>query len=381
MTSDVSKVVVLLGSFYAGGSERAMINFANGMAERGMSVDIIAGPGSSDFHSLVSENINVIELERGMLRSIPYVRNYLKKAQPDVLFSSLLHVNVAAMLTKVFNFGVSTKVVLREATTPSEYAKVLKGWKDKLTIRFAQLLFRHADHVIGAGEECRNDSIKFYRLNPEKTSTVYSPFVNKAFFDSAREPVQHKWFSDGSRVIASMGRVMPVKDFPTLIAALAEVRQNIEVKLLIIGETNRDLEHFKLLQKTIAELNLVDAVDFVGFHKNPFPYLVNSEVYVLSSKFEGLPGALVQAMAVGCKLVATDCKSGPREILCGGDKGKLVPVGDADAMASAIIESLSEEHDRSLGRKWTSDFLESNSISKLIRIFENVAGNSVAGKG
>ena len=98
MTSDVSKVVVLLGSFYAGGSERAMINFANGMAERGMSVDIIAGPGSSDFHSLVSENINVIELERGMLRSIPFVRNYLKKAKPDVFFSSLLHVNVAAML-------------------------------------------------------------------------------------------------------------------------------------------------------------------------------------------------------------------------------------------------------------------------------------------
>ena len=380
MTSDVSKVVVLLGSFYAGGSERAMINFANGMAERGMSVDIIAGPGSSDFHSLVSENINVIELERGMLRSIPFVRNYLKKAKPDVFFSSLLHVNVAAMLAKVFNFGVSTKVVLREATTPSEYAKVLKGW-EKLTIRFAQLLFRHADHVIGAGEECRNDSIKFYRLDPKKTSTVYSPFVNKAFFDSAKEPVQHKWFSDGSRVIASMGRVMPVKDFPTLIAALAEVRQNIEVKLLIIGETNRDLEHFKLLQNTIAELNLEDAVDFVGFHKNPFPYLVNSEVYVLSSKFEGLPGALVQAMAVGCKLVATDCKSGPREILCGGDNGKLVPVGDADAMASAIIESLSEEHDRSLGRKWTSDFHESNSISKLIRIFENVAGNSVAGKG
>ena len=380
MTSDVSKVVVLLGSFYAGGSERAMINFANGMAEHGMSVDIIAGPGSSNFHSLVSENINVIELERGMLRSIPFVRNYLKKAQPDVFFSSLLHVNVAAMLAKVFNFGVSTKVVLREATTPSEYAKVLKGW-EKLTIRFAQLLFRHADHVIGAGEECRNDAIKFYRLDPEKTSTVYSPFVNKAFFDSAKEPVQHKWFSDGSRVIASMGRVMPVKDFPTLIAALAEVRQNIEVKLLIIGETNRDLEHFKLLQNTIAELNLEDAVDFVGFHKNPFPYLVNSEVYVLSSKFEGLPGALVQAMAVGCKLVATDCKSGPREILCGGDKGKLVPVGDADAMASAIIESLSEEHDRSLGRKWTSDFHESNSISKLIRIFENVAGNSVAGKG
>ena len=154
------------------------------------------------------------------------------------------------------------------------------------------------------------------------------------------------------------------------------MRQEVDAKLIIIGETNRDPEHFDLVAKTIKELNLEDAVDFVGFHKNPFPYLANSETYVLSSKFEGLPGALVQAMALGCKLVATDCKSGPREVLDGGSRGCLVPVGDAQSMADAILKSLNANHDRSLGKEWASEFSESTSISRLIRVFENTINHS-----
>ena len=167
-----------------------------------------------------------------------------------------------------------------------------------------------------------------------------------------------------------MGRVMPVKDFPTLVSALAIVRKTVDAKLIIIGETNRAPVHFKEVQKKISELGLQDSIDFAGFHQNPFPYLNQSEIYVLSSKFEGLPGALVQAMALGCKVVATDCRSGPREILKDGQRGILVPVGDAQKMANAILESLGTNHDRSLGREWTHQFSESQSISNLIQVFE-----------
>ena len=348
-----------------------MINFANGLADSGIEVDLIAGRGPDDFRSLVDNSVNVIDLQKGMFRSIPVLRRYLHREQPDILLSSQLHVNVVAMLARICNFGLKTKIVLRETTTPSQHAKVIQGWSAHLTMSLAKQLFHQADHVISAGEASRIDAVEFYGLNEDKTSTVYSSFINSQFFELAKAPVEHRWFADGSRVIASMGRVMPVKDFPTLIASLAVVRRQEDVKLMIIGETNRDPAHFDLVKKTVGDLNLNDAVDFVGFHQNPFPYLAKSEAYVLSSKFEGLPGALVQAMALGCKMVATDCKSGPREILDGGSKGALVPVGDAEAMADAILATLNTNHDRSLGKEWASEFSESTSISRLIRVFEN----------
>ena len=85
---------MLLSSFAAGGSERAMINFSNGLANRGINVELISGGGSKDFRSLVDESVNVIDLQRGMFRSIPFLRSYLKLEKPDILFSSQLHLSL-----------------------------------------------------------------------------------------------------------------------------------------------------------------------------------------------------------------------------------------------------------------------------------------------
>ena len=348
-----------------------MINFSNGLAAKGIDVDLIAGPGYDDFRSIVEDSVHVIQLKQGMAKSIPYLRKYLRHENPDIMFSSQQHVNLAAILAKSLNFWVGTKTILRETTTPSQYAETMTDWKQHLLMFLAKRLFQRADHVIAPGEAARVDAVEHYGLDPNKTSTIYSSFTNPAFFESAKEPVVHRWFQDGSRVIASMGRVEPVKDFPTLVSAFAKVREQVDVKLMIIGETGRDPAHFDMVQARVHELNLQEAVDFVGFHQNPFPLLAQSEVYVLSSKYEGLPGALVQAMALGCKLVATDCKSGPREVLRDGTRGILVPVGDAPAMADAILKSLNTNHDRSLGQEWTSQFSETEALNNLIRVFEN----------
>ena len=306
-----------------------------------------------------------------MLKSIPFLRRYLCNQEPGILFASQLHVNIVAILSRVLNSKSKTKIILREATTPSQLAKALKTWREYGLMFLAKRLFHRAEHLIAAGEACRIDAVQYYGLDPEKTTTVYSSFTNPEFYESAKLPFEHRWLDNGSRVIMSMGRVMPVKDFPTLVSALAIVRKSVDAKLIIIGETSRDPAHFELLKQKIHDLDLQEAVDFVGFHRNPFPLLARSEVYVLSSRCEGLPGALVQAMALGCKLVATDCKSGPREILKDGSRGILVPVGDAERMANGILKSLNTNHDRSLGKEWTNQFDESESIANLIRVFEN----------
>ena len=142
-------------------------------------------------------------------------------------------------------------------------------------------------------------------------------------------------------VVLSVGRLTATnqKDFPTLIEAFAQVRQIRPARLLILGEG----EQRPKLEAMVKQLGLEQDVILPGFVENPYPYMARAALFVLSSRWEGLPGALIEALYCGAPVVATDCPSGPREILAGGQHGRLVPVGAVSEMAKAIEESLDGE--------------------------------------
>ena len=110
------------------------------------------------------------------------------------------------------------------------------------------------------------------------------------------------------------------------------------------------------LERLVAELGLSEDVALPGYVENPFAWLSRAQLFILSSRYEGLPGALVQALACGCPVVSTDCPSGPREILEDGKLGALVPVGDAAAMAAAIVAALNAPRDEAPLRRRALDF-------------------------
>ncbi len=348
-----------------------MINFANGLSRAGIRVDLLAGAADGPFRSLVASGVHTIALNRGMVKSMPAIRKYLRQTQPDILFASQLHVNLVAIASRFWN-STRSRVVIREATTPSESIKYQASAKQKRMTQLARHFFRRADHLIAVSQDSASDCIEFYRLDPDRVSTVYAPFVNSELYQLAAEPVSHPWFDQGQRVIVSMGRVMPVKDFATLVDAFAIAKSRIDCRLMIIGDTDRDPECFAAVQQRVAHHGLEQDVEFIGFRKNPFPYLAHAEVYALSSRFEGMPGSLVQGMAMGCKLVSTNCRSGPREVLEDGNRGILVPVGDAQALGQALVASLNQSHDRSLGRRWSEKFTEEYAIQSLIDVFQQV---------
>ena len=138
-----------------------------------------------------------------------------------------------------------------------------------------------------------------------------------------------------------MGRLTHQKDFSTLIRAVSKVLNETGVKLVIVGEGDDRAD----MEKLIRELGIHESCELPGFVGNPYSYLKNTDVFVLSSRWEGLPNALLQALAVGTPVVSTDCPSGPREILEHGRWGRLVPVEDVDAMASAIVEGVNGQID------------------------------------
>jgi glycosyltransferase involved in cell wall biosynthesis len=156
----------------------------------------------------------------------------------------------------------------------------------------------------------------------------------------AEEPLDHPWFAAGEPpVVLGVGRLVKQKDFPTLVRAFARVRERRPARLLLLGETKKPRRRRRLEELT-RELGVEKDVAIEGFVDNPLPYMKRAAVFALSSAWEGLPGALIEAMACGCPPVSTDCPGGSAEILDQGRFGPLVPVGDDAALAEAIVQQL-----------------------------------------
>jgi glycosyltransferase involved in cell wall biosynthesis len=172
-------------------------------------------------------------------------------------------------------------------------------------------------------------------------TTIYNPVVTDELLEKAREPLDHPWFvEDAPPVILGVGRLEPQKDFETLIRAFHRVQSEREPRLVILGKGSERAK----LERLVQSLGMDNSVQMPGFVDNPFQYMARADVFALSSRFEGLPGVLIQAMATGCPVVSTDCPSGPREILEDGRWGALVPVEDEEALAVAILGTIDSPH-------------------------------------
>jgi glycosyltransferase involved in cell wall biosynthesis len=161
-------------------------------------------------------------------------------------------------------------------------------------------------------------------------------------------------------VVISAGRLAPEKGFPDLIRAIRIVGESRPVRLLILGEGPLAAE----LEALIDAQGLRDAIKLIGFRSNPHQYFRHANVFVLSSYVEGLPNVLVEAMECGCTPVATDCPTGPREVLQDGKYGALVPVRDPAAMAAAIIAALDHPVSPELLREAIQPFTEAQVIQR-----------------
>ncbi|HUF37935.1 MAG TPA: glycosyltransferase, partial [Anaerolineales bacterium] len=198
---------------------------------------------------------------------------------------------------------------------------------------------RRADGILAVSHGVAEDLALSTGLPRSRIEVIYNPIVTPDLDLRASAPVVHPWFLNGAcRTVLAIGRLVPQKDFSTLIRAFKIVSgETPDARLVIFGEGAEKAA----LKRLVRELDLNEKVDLPGFVPNPYPYLAKASVFVLSSIYEGLPGVLIEALYFGIPLVATDCPSGTREILAGGQHGRLVPVGEPEVMAEAILSALS----------------------------------------
>jgi glycosyltransferase involved in cell wall biosynthesis len=199
-------------------------------------------------------------------------------------------------------------------------------------------LHHWADEVVAVSKGVADDLSRVTGMPRERIEVIYNPVVTPTLIEQASRSPSHPWFEDPDHpVVIGVGRLVPQKNFRLLIDAFANVkRARPSTRLVILGEGDERC----MLEEHVQRLGLQQSISLPGFVDNPYACMARASVFVLSSDFEGLPTALIESLAVGTPVVSTDCRSGPREILLGGNFGELVPVGNVEVLARGIERAL-----------------------------------------
>ena len=226
-----------------------------------------------------------------------------------------------------------------------------------MTPRLMKQFYPWADGIVVVSDGVRNDLSDLTGIPYDRISVIYNPSVVKEEVQAkAKTTLDHPWFeANQPPVLVAVGRLQIQKDYPTLLRAFAQVRRSRAVKLVILGEGR---ERSKL-EGILRELDLEQDESQPGFVENPYPFMAKASLFILSSRWEGLPTVLIEALCCGTPAVSTDCPSGPREILKDGRYGKLVPVGDSDSLAQAIEETLDGNATKPPPESWSPYELQS----------------------
>lgn len=318
-----------------GGAQRAAVKLAGGLAARGVAVELVLVSREGPHLAGVDARVRVVDLGAGRVsRATGPLARYLERERPRALVSFLTHANVAAVAARA-RARSGARLVLVEQNTVSAARGRLR--RERLLPALARLAYPRADAIVAVSEGVARDLTDSLGLAPGKVSVIPNPVVDASLAAAAAAPVEHPWFAEGSApVFLAAGRLTEQKDFPTLLRAFRMLRDGRPARLVVLGEG----EERARLEAMRGELNLSEDVELPGFVGNPYARMSRAAAFVLSSRWEGLPTVLVEALACGRPVVSTDCPSGPREILEGGRYGALVPVGDAAAMRDAMARAL-----------------------------------------
>lgn len=318
------------------GVDRAMQHLIPALTERGYGVDLLHVRKHGPYIKAPPAGMRLIDLgTRHTYLSVFAVARYLRRERPVVMLSDKDRVNRTALLAR-FLANVPTRLVLSSGTTISIDLASRGGLERWIQRHSMGKLYPLADKVIVTSKGVADDMAAYTGLARRHIDVVPSPVVSQRLFVEPQPRPPHPWFAAGQPpVVLGVGELGKRKDFATLMRAFALVRRRYPCRLVILGEGRQR----QSLQALAVELGLHEDVDLPGY-QNPYPYMAHAAVFVLSSRWEGLGFVLIEALAVGTPVVATDCPSGPREILQDGRYGPLVNVADSEALAGAILSVL-----------------------------------------
>ncbi len=366
--NSLKRIAFFMPSLHAGGAERVMVTLANQFAAQGIQVDFVLAKAKGQFLNRLSPEVNVLDLQAiKTIFSVFRLATYLRRQTPDVLFSTLHPSNIVALLAKTIS-GTNVRVIVRVGTTVSAQKYTL--WIKWLVRRVLTYFYSRADRVVAVSNSVAADLQDYLKISPSKIVSIYNPTITKEFLEQSSEFISDPWFQPGQpRVILGVGRLIADKGFADLVSSFALVRASINARLVILGD---GIER-STLELLARELGIENDFSILGYVENPFAYMKHAALFVMSSLREGLPNALIEAMACDCPVISTDCPGGAREILNNGKYGDLVPVGDPKALADAILRNLNGDIKKA-DSEWLNRFKLEYAAQEYFQVlFEGIA--------
>lgn len=343
-------VSLLVHSFAGGGAERVAVELANAFSASGLSVDVVVQRGVGPYLDELHASVRVLEIGQGVVTLPLRLWVYLRKTRPRAVLSFLLGFNLVSSFIRTTS--VPRVLVLTEHN-PIVVPKRRAAWK-RFMLRLLPRIYRRADKVVAVSPGIADELVAL-GLPSEMVSSIPNPLNVRRIQAVMDTPVDHPFFEEGMPVLVAVGRLEPQKDYPTMLVAFGLLCERRNLRLLVLGEGRER----PTLERMASELGVGHAVDFVGFQACPWAWVARADLFVLSSRFEGWGNVIAESLAVGTRVVSTDCPTGPAEILGHGAFGSLVQVSDPAALAAGIESELATFRDpaelRRRAEEWNVD--------------------------
>ncbi|HEX4604465.1 MAG TPA: glycosyltransferase [Candidatus Angelobacter sp.] len=297
--------------------------------------------------------------------ALPRIIQLIWKLRPQTVLSTVAYLNVMLLLARPF-LPRGVRLLLREATTPSAF---IAGDTEhpRLWTWFYRRLYPHADKIICLSDSMQKDLVEHFFAPPAKVVRIYNP-VDAEMIAYMAAAAANPFTAPGPNLVAA-GRLRKEKGMDLLLDALPAILQRVPgAHLTILGEGPLEAR----LKKQAVSLGIDSAVSFMGFQANPWLYLKHADVFVLPSRYEGLPNAVLEALALGTPVVATDCPGGIREIQRSAPQIVLVPPENTGALTDAIVSILSQQKENgkpSQAEEWLRRFNPKQIADEYSRLF------------
>lgn len=327
------RVSLFVGDLSIGGAEQVVVNLSKGLTDFGYEVDIVMVRKRGKLLNDIPESVNIVELSVNRMRwCLPPLASYLNKTQPQAVISFMTGANIMALLANQICGRPAVTIATEHNTQSMKQSPLMRSMR-----LIARFIYRLADHIIGVSSGVSEDILRWSNLPDDKVKTIYNPVIEQSLINKQYKCPDHPWYiRDDIDVVLGAGRHVEQKNFETLIRAFSKLQIDRKTRLVLVGEGERTEEY----QKLAEDLGISEKICMPGFVDSLNRYMAYSDVFALSSKWEGLSLVLIEAMGCGTPVVSTDCPFGPAEVLADGEYGSLVPVGSVNILRSEIQETL-----------------------------------------
>lgn len=352
-----------------GGVQKNMLRLAEGMVGIGHSIDFVIARSERD-EFVVPDGVRLHRCAvRHPVLLVRDLARWIDQLQPDAVYTAMPNYNGVALLARMAARHKPRIVISERSHSGAERQHARLGFY-RLSLALAPLLYRRADRILAVSAATADSLVQTSGIARARITVLHNPVVGPALAAAAAAPLEHEWLAGPHEMIVAVGRLSRQKDYSTLLRAFATlVAQRPTARLAILGEG----EDRAALVALAERLDLADRVQFVGFEANPYRWMARAKVFVLTSLWEGLPTVVIEALACGATIVATDSLSGPRPII--GDAGRLgylVPVGNSGAIAERLLFALDNPLDGAVLRQEAQNYSSAAAVEKFDAILGEV---------